>query len=576
MDIVSIMTDMAAVGGADVVAPAPILGSDALPAFADLLSQPDPDGVSDAPLTAAFAAILPANGNVLPLNRQIVAAGKDDADGEEMHGLPSATQAAEDDRDAANGAPMWLPLSLDLPTVVSRSLTPMVAPSADRSTTPAMVASPAIDRQDIVSETSYQAAAAVGPSVPGGTAPALAKPPVNHAGAEPASSASVGNSNANGSISAAGVAPPSAPLPFPAAGAISSVPAAPILATNVIPGVLEPVAAPVGSAAPAVAPVVETIAATATAPILPAGPVVAVPAPSPVLTPNVVNRMVPEPAPSSSATAANSVPVSPVELDRPGVRASATALSMTSATGDNSGPARAASAVTTEGPVMRHGGMPARSEAPVAPVVIEVQRGDAPSVRSVAAISVPAETTTAQPAVTDGLQASPPAVVAAPVGVAAPATIETARAPAPQGPVLDTSRADWLDTLVDRVEEARATGPVRVTHMKLLPDALGALDVRIRVEGERVHVTFTTDSPEARAIIADAAPKLAEMAEARGLRLGQAQVDLGAGTGGGQQRAASGRDADLPAAPSSARRDQPEDQPETAADRPRVTRDRLA
>jgi len=113
--------------------------------------------------------------------------------------------------------------------------------------------------------------------------------------------------------------------------------------------------------------------------------------------------------------------------------------------------------------------------------------------------------------------------------------------------------------------------------MKLLPDALGALDVRIRVEGERVHVTFTTDSPDARAIIADAAPKLAEMAEARGVRLGQTQVDLGAGAnGGGQQRAAGGRDADLPAAPASVRRDQAEAEPETPANRPRATRDRLA
>jgi len=59
-------------------------------------------------------------------------------------------------------------------------------------------------------------------------------------------------------------------------------------------------------------------------------------------------------------------------------------------------------------------------------------------------------------------------------------------------------------------------------------------------EGDEVQVRFTAESAAARQMIAEAAPRLAEMAEARGIRMGQASVD--GGQSGAQNGAAGGGD----------------------------------
>ncbi len=113
----------------------------------------------------------------------------------------------------------------------------------------------------------------------------------------------------------------------------------------------------------------------------------------------------------------------------------------------------------------------------------------------------------------------PPAIVARPVAEA------SAPAAAPQ---VDTSRADWIEGMMEKVAEMRDAGG-RSTLIRLLPDALGAIDVRIDRGGNgNTQVSFAAENLHARALLAESVPRLVEMAEARGLRFDQASV------GGGQ------------------------------------------
>jgi flagellar hook-length control protein FliK len=65
-------------------------------------------------------------------------------------------------------------------------------------------------------------------------------------------------------------------------------------------------------------------------------------------------------------------------------------------------------------------------------------------------------------------------------------------------------------------------------------------------------VHFTAENPATRQLLADAAPRLAELAEARGLKLGQSSVDSGSGERGQQQQP---NHPSTPARPASARAD---------------------
>lgn len=94
---------------------------------------------------------------------------------------------------------------------------------------------------------------------------------------------------------------------------------------------------------------------------------------------------------------------------------------------------------------------------------------------------------------------------------------------------LDLANDDWPTQMIDRIAALRDTAESADTRIKLAPENLGALEVSIRRDGDRIHVHFTADTATARQLIADAAPRLAELADARGVKLGQTSVD-----GGGQ------------------------------------------
>jgi flagellar hook-length control protein FliK len=119
----------------------------------------------------------------------------------------------------------------------------------------------------------------------------------------------------------------------------------------------------------------------------------------------------------------------------------------------------------------------------------------------------------------------------------ATAQIDTAHRPVVQ-PTSDVRHAPLdlrddrgLQGMIDRIEVLRDDADARDTRIRLVPDALGGIDLSVRKDGDTVHVHFTAENQATRTLLTEAQPRLAELAEARGVKLGGATVD--AGTGGG-------------------------------------------
>jgi flagellar hook-length control protein FliK len=112
-------------------------------------------------------------------------------------------------------------------------------------------------------------------------------------------------------------------------------------------------------------------------------------------------------------------------------------------------------------------------------------------------------------------------------------TTVQATAPADQAP-LDLSRDDWAGKMIERIAALRDGVEAADTRIRLAPEHLGTVDVSIRRDGDRIQVHFTAENPATRQLLADAAPRLAELAEARGLKLGQSSVDSGGSDARGQ------------------------------------------
>lgn len=121
------------------------------------------------------------------------------------------------------------------------------------------------------------------------------------------------------------------------------------------------------------------------------------------------------------------------------------------------------------------------------------------------------------------------------MALGAPTTAHVVHAPsAARDAAVDLSRHDWMGAMIDRIETLRdEAGGVRETRIRLMPDALGQVDVSVHRDSDgALRISITADTPQARQILADAAPRLADMAEARGLKLGGGQAD-----GASQQQA---------------------------------------
>ncbi|WP_374138803.1 MULTISPECIES: flagellar hook-length control protein FliK [unclassified Sphingomonas] len=114
------------------------------------------------------------------------------------------------------------------------------------------------------------------------------------------------------------------------------------------------------------------------------------------------------------------------------------------------------------------------------------------------------------------------AVVTAPItgAIASEPAALRADSTAPLPVPVDMRRQDWTRALIDRIDAVHDVANARDTRITLVPDALGKIEVALRQVGETIHVQFAADVATTRIMLAEAQPRLAELADARGLRLG--------------------------------------------------------
>lgn len=142
---------------------------------------------------------------------------------------------------------------------------------------------------------------------------------------------------------------------------------------------------------------------------------------------------------------------------------------------------------------------------------------------------------------------------AAVVAGAAPAPSVTPATAAQQAP-LDMRQERWPHAMIDRIASLRDAANQTDTRIRLIPDALGTIDISVKTDGDAVHVRFAAEQAATRTMLQDAQPRLADLAESRGLKLTQSSVDArtDAGTGpstGQQHRGAAPHQAQTPKAP---------------------------
>jgi flagellar hook-length control protein FliK len=61
-------------------------------------------------------------------------------------------------------------------------------------------------------------------------------------------------------------------------------------------------------------------------------------------------------------------------------------------------------------------------------------------------------------------------------------------------------------------------------HIKITPSDLGTVEVRLRLDGDRVHADFSSAQPEVRQALENSLPKLRDMLGQQGFQLAQADV----------------------------------------------------
>lgn len=145
------------------------------------------------------------------------------------------------------------------------------------------------------------------------------------------------------------------------------------------------------------------------------------------------------------------------------------------------------------------------------------------------------------------MSATPIALVTDPASVGLSAPVEATTRITDPAP-LDTQATDWIEGMIEQIDvmrDAHAEGAseTTTTRIRLSPDALGGVEIVLSGEGEAIDVRINADTAAARTLLAEAAPRLTDMAEARGLKL--AQGDAGQP---GQHQAQRQHSDDQPAA----------------------------
>ena len=92
---------------------------------------------------------------------------------------------------------------------------------------------------------------------------------------------------------------------------------------------------------------------------------------------------------------------------------------------------------------------------------------------------------------------------------------------------LDMGQSHWPQKMIEHIEALRDAADAADTRIRLVPDALGTIDVAVRRDGGAVHVHFAAEQAATRTLLSDAQPRLAELAADRGWKLGDGSVDAG-------------------------------------------------
>lgn len=221
----------------------------------------------------------------------------------------------------------------------------------------------------------------------------------------------------------------------------------------------------------------------------------------PAAAPQTVRLSIETPGPAADRPVADRLAANPIIFVRP-----------VSASAQPSSPERVAAA---DAPIPASPPIPTPPTAPVIGVAVPALRAFAAGIAA----------TTARPLRRLGDEEP----LAAPLAPTSSADSTAQRLdPAPRAlPPIDMRREDWTRALIDRIGAVHDVANARDTRITLVPDALGKIEVALRQDGDTVHVQFAADAPATRALLADAQPRLAELAEARGLRLGDASVSSG-------------------------------------------------
>ena len=148
-----------------------------------------------------------------------------------------------------------------------------------------------------------------------------------------------------------------------------------------------------------------------------------------------------------------------------------------------------------------------------------------------------AVTAATQPAGKDRDPAAPTDPLAAIAPAAAtPSVVAVAPTSGGERSMLDLTQERWPQAMVAHIERLRDAADAADTRIRLVPDALGAIDIGVRQEGETLHVHFTAAEAQTRSLLQEAQPRLAEAAEQRGLKLGQTSVGQNQAEAGSGQR----------------------------------------
>ncbi len=126
------------------------------------------------------------------------------------------------------------------------------------------------------------------------------------------------------------------------------------------------------------------------------------------------------------------------------------------------------------------------------------------------------------------------------------APVMTATSGVSAQPPLDMRQERWPSAMIERIDILRDAANATDTRIRLIPDALGTIDVSVRKDGDTLHVHFAAEQAATRTLLQEAQPRLAELADARGIKLTQSNVDTGAGQQQ-QQRAATPHQPSAPA-----------------------------